>query len=175
MDNAIMQNFRGPMRGMTLPEVVLIAGLIMVVLAVGAGLYDHHLNRVKVRQVTVLIDALRRAAAAHAETAGAYPLGRRDDACDPALAVMQKMPGSAAQLQAAGSSLLFLSDGKLRCIDPWGLPLRYLTVRSELREHRRRVEANGGMPIFESAGPDRDFGDTNSARQGDNICSDDPT
>jgi hypothetical protein len=36
------------------------------------------------------------------------------------------------------------------------------------------VQRNHGVPVFESAGPDRDFGDNSDARQADNIRSDEP-
>ncbi len=173
-DNDAMRDARARKRGFTLPELVLSAALLMLVLAVVAGLYDHYLNDAKVRQMTTLIHDLSEAAALYSQATGAYPRGRDDGACDSALATMQMVPAPAAHLQALGSGLLFLSDGKLRCVDPWGRPLRYLTARSAQPEHRRRVQANGGVPIFESAGPDRDFGDTDSACQADNICSDDP-
>lgn len=173
-DNDAMRDARTRRRGLTLPELVLSAALIMLVLAVVAGLYDHCLNDAKVRQMSALIQGLNEAAALYFQATGTYPCGREDGACDSALAAMQMVPAPAAHLQALGSSLLFLSDGKLRCVDPWGRPLRYLTARSAQPEHRRRAEANGGVPIFESAGPDRDFGDTDTARQADNICGDDP-
>jgi type II secretory pathway pseudopilin PulG len=159
---------------MTLVEMVLAAALLALVLAGAAGLYDHCLNEAKVQQVAALIHGLGSALAAYAEVTGAYPPGRVDEASDPALAALQTAPASAAQIQKVKSNLVFLSDGKWRCVDPWGRPLRYLTARSNRPEPRRRVEANGGVPIFESAGPDRDFGDVISARQADNICGDDP-
>ena len=169
-----MRNVRHRRRGMTRPELVLIAGLTILVLLVVAGLYDHYLNRAKVRQMTELVRGLSQAAALYAEATGEQPRGRADDECDPVLAALQMVPAPSAHMQTLGSRLLFLSDGKLRCIDPWGRSLRYLSVNSERPEHRRRTEANGGIPIFESAGPDRDFGDHDSARQADNIASDDP-
>ena len=39
-----MRNARHQRRGMTLPELILIAALTMLVLLVVAGLYDHYLN-----------------------------------------------------------------------------------------------------------------------------------
>ena len=159
---------------MTMPELALSAVMIVGALMLVAGLYEHYLNRAKVRQVSNLIEGLSQAAAVYRETTGAYPPGRWGDTCGPALAGLQMVSASAAQLDKLGSSLLFLADGKLRCIDPWGQPLRYLTDRSAGPERRRRVQDNGEVPIFESAGPDRDFGDADTSRQADNICSDDP-
>jgi len=159
---------------MTRSELILVAALITLVLLVAAGLYDHYLNKAKVRQVTEVVHVLSQAAAMYCDVTGDYPRGRADGACDPVLAAMQRVPAPVAHIQSIDSSLLFLSDGKLRCTDPWGKPLRYLSVGSEPPEHRRRVETNGRIPIFESAGPDRDFGDDDSTGQADNIASDDP-
>lgn len=52
--------------------------------------------------------------------------------------------------------------------DPWGTPLRCLTVDSASPADQQAVAANGGRPIFESAGPDRRFGMTDPADQADN-------
>jgi hypothetical protein len=159
---------------MTWPELALVAGLLALLLTVTAGLYDHYLNTAKVQQVTALIQGLARAAAAYAEATGSYPPGRRDEASDPILATLLTVPASAAQVHALSSSLLFVADGKWHALDPWGRPVRYLTQHSERAEPRRRVEANGGVPVFECAGPDRDFGDAEAAGQTDNIASDEP-
>jgi hypothetical protein len=159
---------------MTRPELVLLTAAIMLALWTVAGLYNYYLNEAKVAQVRVLLEGLGQAAAAHAEVTGTYPPGRPDDASGPALLALQRVDASAARIEELRSPLLFFSHGKLRCVDPWGTSLRYLTAESDHLEHRRRVQFNGDVPIFESAGPDRDFGDTVSARRVDNICGDDP-
>lgn len=60
--------------------------------------------------------------------------------------------------------------GMRHLVDPWGTPFRYLPPNSD----DPRVIANGGRPLFVSAGPDRDFGDHDIAMIGDNLRSDDP-
>ena len=55
-------------------------------------------------------------------------------------------------------------------VDPWGTRLRYYPPDSK----DAKVRANGGRPIFESAGPDRLFGDGDLSASGDNLRSDDP-
>ena len=55
-------------------------------------------------------------------------------------------------------------------VDPWGTPLRYLPESMD----SPFVKANDGRPVFMSAGPDRDFGDHDKSRIGDNLRSDDP-
>ena len=54
-------------------------------------------------------------------------------------------------------------------VDPWGTPLQYHSGPDS-----QLARANNGKPVFVSAGPDRDFGDMDTARMGDNLRSDDP-
>jgi type II secretory pathway pseudopilin PulG len=65
---------------------------------------------------------------------------------------------------------LWVRPGRRELTDPWGTPLRYHAdpVKSDL------VRANSGRPLFVSAGPDGDFGDSLPAGRGDNLRSDDP-
>lgn len=53
--------------------------------------------------------------------------------------------------------------------DGWGRPLACLTPRSPNAAHRLAVEANGGKPIFLSAGPDGRFGHGDPTAAADNL------
>jgi type II secretory pathway pseudopilin PulG len=55
-------------------------------------------------------------------------------------------------------------------VDPWGTPLQYFSETGQ----SRYILANNGRPVFVSAGPDRDFGDDDVSKIGDNLRSDDP-
>ncbi|MCP4591154.1 MAG: type II secretion system protein [bacterium] len=160
---------------MTLPEAVLSFALIAMVLVAVAAWYEYALDRAKVQQMDALIHALNEAIGLYHESTEHYPPGRGDGAASPALAAMQLTSKPSAHLQAQKSNLLFLADGKLGCVDPWGQPLRYVSSRCEKPAYRRRTEANGGVPFFLSAGPDRRFGDDTPAGMADNICGDDPS
>ena len=65
---------------------------------------------------------------------------------------------------------LWRTSGQPTLLDPWGTPLRYYATAAD----SPAVKANNHRPLFVSAGPDRDFGDTNPSRVGDNLRSDDP-
>lgn len=67
-------------------------------------------------------------------------------------------------------SILWRGPGQQTLLDPWGTPLRYYATATD----SPTVKANNHRPLFVSAGPDRDFGDNNSSRVGDNLRSDDP-
>lgn len=60
--------------------------------------------------------------------------------------------------------------GQHTLVDPWGTPLRYYATAGD----SPAVKANNHRPLFVSAGADRDFGDGNPSRVGDNLRSDDP-
>jgi len=56
--------------------------------------------------------------------------------------------------------------------DAWGRPLRCLTTQSASPVARQAVAANGGKPIFISAGVDGEFGGTFTDTAADNLRSD---
>jgi hypothetical protein len=62
-----------------------------------------------------------------------------------------------------------------RCVDAWSTAIRIITTGNVADVQGRRLELAGGGAIFESAGPDRDFGDDSPVRQMDNMSSDDPS
>ena len=159
---------------MTLIELLVACTILGGGLLLVAGLYDHYLDQAKAGAARELIAALARAAAVYREATSADPPGRMDTGCDRALRAIRAHPASAAVLKEDSVPRLLTTDGLTRCVDPWGIPVRYLTDRSEHPEHRRRILAGGGNPIFECAGPDRDFGDANPPARLDNLRSDDP-
>ena len=53
--------------------------------------------------------------------------------------------------------------------DAWGRRLRCLTDTSPFEVDRQAVAANGGKPVFISAGPDRRFGVRDPASAADNL------
>jgi hypothetical protein len=62
------------------------------------------------------------------------------------------------------------NDGRWISIqDAWGSPLRCLTEQSASASDRQTVAANGGRPLFMSAGPDRLFGANNVTAMGDDL------
>ena len=65
---------------------------------------------------------------------------------------------------------LWAGPGRRNLTDPWGTPVKYFDAESG----SIYVKANSGRPVFISAGPDRDFGEGDPSRLGDNLRSDDP-
>jgi type II secretory pathway pseudopilin PulG len=161
--------------GMTFIEFLLACALAGLLLAGAAGLYDHYLDKSKIEAARSLIAALARAASLYHESTGAYPPGRIDAGCDRALIALHASPRPAQTLKGVSGPWLAAVNGLPRCVDPWGREVRYLTDLTEVAAYRRRLIQNGGVPIFESAGPDRDFGDSEPGDQSDNIRSDEPS
>jgi hypothetical protein len=155
-------------------EIFVIAGGLILLLVIASGLYTHGLNRVKTRQAIDLIATLDRAVRAYGDCTGTYPPGTRQDTLRRTLPALQALPESRAVLAGLPSALLHVVDGQPRCRDPWGQPLRCLTDHSQRADSRDRFQSNGGVPVFESSGPDRSFGDDTPSRQADNIRSDEP-
>ncbi|MCG3138088.1 MAG: hypothetical protein HJJLKODD_01946 [Phycisphaerae bacterium] len=56
--------------------------------------------------------------------------------------------------------------------DPWGRPLRYWTAAFAREELLNRIQMDQSIPIFQSAGPDGQFGNDDPATRSDNIASD---
>jgi len=154
---------------------VVVAGVVLaLLLVILSGLYDHSLDRVKTRQAVALIATLDRAVRAYADAGGTHPPGSPDAGLRRVLPTLLSVPESRKHLAELTPALLFLVDGQPRCQDPWGRPIRCLTDRAASAAFRDRVQRNHGVPVFESAGPDRDFGDNSDARQADNVRSDEP-
>ncbi len=62
------------------------------------------------------------------------------------------------------------SPGQRVLVDPWGTALKYYPET----QNSPYVKANNGRPVFVSAGPDREFGDEDASKIGDDLRSDDP-
>ncbi|UCG17477.1 MAG: hypothetical protein JSV19_05490 [Phycisphaerales bacterium] len=158
----------------TVLEIILVVGVLALAITIVSGLYTHALDRVKTRQATVLIATLDQAVRAYADACGSYPRGSPDASLRRVLPALLSIPESKRRLAALSPALLFVVDGQPRCHDPWGQQLRCLTDRVAAPASARRVENNDRVPVFESGGPDRDFGDNDPARRADNIRSDEP-
>lgn len=100
---------------------------------------------------------------------GSYPTSRGPNSAIPAVVDLIDHEKTRPILEAFPSCLRS-GPGRKRLIDPWGTPLRYLPEDTG----DQSAKSNSGRPVFVSAGPDRDFGDTNPAAKGNNLRSDDP-
>jgi len=118
--------------------------------------------------VRVLAD-LDQALARYRRATGSYPSWRGGDSDIPAAVVDLLDHDKTRPILEAFPRTLWRGPDRYRLVDPWGTPLRYYPQDST----DPKVLANEKKPLFESAGPDRDFGDSVVAAIGDNLRSDD--
>ncbi len=160
-------------RAMTIFETAILAtalGVVLFIIAGGIGAVRQQAKRnLCVRLMTQLSEALTEY---HKKT-GAYPPGVPDSSAGPAIAAIDSIESAAAALRPLPLSLHIAEDPVVGCEDPWGCPLHYLTAAAPNAGDRREVAANGGVPIFESAGRDRDFGLDDPTAATDNIRTSD--
>ena len=173
-NNAAMVGRYDARRAMTLVEALL-AGLgLGVVLWVLSGLYDRGLTTARVRQARELLGTLSEALDAYHDAAGAYVPGWPSGSCEAVFPAMLGVPASAEVLATLDVRLLHLHNGRPKCLDPWGRPVRYVTSRMADPDLRSRVTRHHGRPIFESAGPDGRFGRGSDAASADDLATDEP-
>jgi hypothetical protein len=153
-------------------EIILAAVLLAGGLAITAGAYHHVVTRARVGDTQVLLAGLGRATAALPEDVALSVLAAADDRhlLDALCADRQAL----AALQGVSPYLWKCAEGAATCVDAWGTPLRIITRSTADAAFDQRLQLAGGGAIYESAGPDRDFGDAGPARRMDNLRSDDP-
>ena len=158
--------------GMTVPELALAMGVLGVVLVLLAGLIRHVRNDAKAEQSRRLLLALDEAIGRYQAAHGSYPPGSEDLSSAACLAALEGEAAAWEAVQSVSPLLVGESGEEKRCFrDGWGTPVRYLTGKGA-RKARERVRIHGGRPIFESAGPDRNFGDGYPASLPDNLATD---
>jgi len=152
---------------MTLVEMAVVVLLLGIALFLVAGLARTTRQRAK-RELTVrLLCALDDALKAYMARYKSPPPGTADGSADEAIAALLAHGPSSAKLDGL-PSVLRRTEAKT-LVDAWGTPLRYVTADHASPELRRRVAANGGRPIFDSAGPDRQFGPTQARPDGPDL------
>lgn len=155
--------------GMTLIEMTI------TVTIVGFGLFllmgwSNNQRQAAQRDLAIrLLTDLDKCLARYHRATGMYPRLTGPNAVNWVTAALLDHEKTRPTLEALPESL-WQGPGRKNLVDPWGTPLRYYSDPAE----SRLVRANSGRPVFESAGPDREFGDTDPVRLGDNLRSDDP-
>ncbi len=156
-------------RGMTLVEMVIVVcvlgmGLFALVGWMGGVRQDAR------RDLAVrLLSELDKALARYHRSEGRYPSSPGPHSATWATVTLLDHDRTRPILEALPASI-WRGPGRRTLVDPWGTALRYLSEESG----SPFVKANNGMPVFVSAGPDKDFGDQDPAGLGDNLRSDDP-
>lgn len=158
-----------PWRAMTLIEMA------VTVLLIGAGLFllvgwTRGLQADARRTLAVrLLAELDKALAQYHRANDLYPMAPQPDAAARVTIALLDFERTRQTLDALPASV-WRGPGQRILVDPWGTPLKYFSETDE----SRYVLANNGRPVFVSAGPDRDFGEDDASKIGDNLRSDDP-
>lgn len=153
---------------MTLIEATVTIFLLSVGLFLLAGWTGMLRAEAKHDLAVRMLSDLDQALARYRRASGSYPLQRGPDSDIPAVVDLLDHDKTRPILEAL-PDVLWRGPGKYRLLDPWGTPLRYHPPNST----DPKVLANERKPLFESAGPDRDFGDLEVVAIGDNLRSDD--
>ncbi len=157
---------------MTAVELLLLCALLGVLVALVVGISDYVQREAKRRLAEDMVLTLREALVSYHNATGTYPPGRIDDDSQEALAAMLAERDSAVVLHDWPEALAGKAPQAGQFRDPWGRPFRYVTAVGADREQGERLDMDNGVPIFESSGPDGDFGDLRPEAQEDNLASD---
>jgi len=160
----------GTRRALTLVEMIIAVFLVGVALFLITGWTGNLREQAKLDLAARLLADLDKAMARYFRIEGTYPHAAGPNAALNVTALLLDHEKTRPILEALPDTC-WQRRTRQRLVDPWGVPLRYHGVRSDIPY----VVANEGRPVFVSAGPDRDFGDNDPARKGDNLRSDDPS
>ena len=178
---------------MTLIETLVAAavlGAMLAVIALGIATIRKDLKHTQVEQLLATLDE---AMSAYHKATGEWPANpiakdaeristEQESDADRVIAVLAAQPTSQAILDRTKSVFRIkpvpdisaqASQSPWGTVqDAWGQRLRCLTADSTSPIDREAVAANGGRPIFVSAGPDEQFGSQDIAAAADNLRSD---
>ncbi len=156
---------------MTLVEMIITVVVLGISLFLLTGWIGSLRESVKEALAMRILADLDDALARYRRATGDYPRSRGPGSDIPAVLDLVAHEKTRPILERFPSHVWQGPGGsKRRLVDPWGTVMRYLPPDSD----DERVKANGGRPLFVSAGPDRDFGDGNPSAVADNLRSDDP-
>ncbi|HSW44257.1 MAG TPA: hypothetical protein VLM89_01665 [Phycisphaerae bacterium] len=179
-------------RALTITETLLCASIIGLLLGVAGLGVDTVRQDLKRRQTENLLAILDRALTAYQQAAGKWPA---NSSADERRSSLSEDDGSGSRivgaLAAVPESLKVLdhvpsifrmepAQGVSQAVtqpwagirDAWGRPLCCLTADCTSPSDAEALAANGGKPIFISAGPDGLFGRQDPSAAADNLRSD---
>lgn len=154
---------------MTLVEMTIIGMIVGAGLFLVTGWMNTTRQGTKRDLAIHMLLELDKSLARYHRACGTYPASFGPDSAISATTVLLDHERTRKTLEDLPNSC-WRGPGRRTLIDPWGTPVRYYASATE----SPAVKANNNRPLFVSAGPDRDFGDTHHARIGDNLRSDDP-
>ncbi len=152
---------------MTLVEMAVVVLLIGIALFLLAGLARATRQQAKKDLARRLLCSLDQAMTVYIQRYGSPPPGDPSGSADRAIAALLSYKPSGAKLDGLPSVLRRTERNIL--VDPWGTPLRYVTANHTSAVMRRRIATNKGLGIFDSAGPDRQFGPAENRADGADI------
>lgn len=154
---------------MTLVEMAVAIALVLVGLFIAVGWTGNLREEAKLALARRVLAELDVALVRYHNATGTYPASHGPDSAIQATVYMLDHDKTRPILEAFPDSV-WQGPGRRNLLDPWGTPLQYLPADSD----SPYVKANGGRPVFVSAGPDCGFGDLDPSQLGDNLRSDDP-
>ena len=156
-------------RAMTLVEMIITVCMVGVVLFLLTGWMASLREQAKEDLARRMLADLDEALLRYRRATGCYPLQRDPDSAIPAVIDLLDHEKTRPLLEALPASL-WRGPGRRLLIAPLGTELRYIPPDSG----DPIVRAHCSRRVFVSAGPDRDFGESNPAALGNNLRSDDP-
>lgn len=162
-------------RAMSRMELVLTYAVVALMMALMVGVGDYIQRESKGRLAEEMVLTLREAVVAYHAAIGRYPPGRLDGRSEQAITEMLGEESSRAVLSDWPVLPNNGLDSPSAFVDPWGVAFRYSAAPNHAEvPSMTRGRGMDPIPVFVSAGPDRDFGDLDSRRQQDNLSSDIP-
>lgn len=156
-------------RGMTLVEMAVVVLLLGIALFLLAGLVRSTREQAK-RDLTIrLLCRLDAAMSVYLMRYKLSPPGLPNGSADGAIAALMSFRPSRAKLDGLPTVLRRSKGTSNTLVDAWGSPLRYVTTAHPDAVMAGRVGTNGGRPIFDSAGADRQFGPAQIRADGSDI------
>ena len=162
--------------GMTRVELLLVYVVLALAAVLLAGVNRYVQREAKCRLAEDMLLTLRESLPAYHKAVGRYPAEQPDGDAERAIATLLSESGSAEILERWPLARTRRPGNGLQFVDPWGTRFRYL-IRDDSVAFGAQGSATppaGTVPLFESAGPDREFGDADGALAKDNLSSDIP-
>ena len=160
---------------MTRMELVLTYAVVALMMALMVGVGDYIQRESKSRLAEEMVLTLREAVVAYHAATGRYPQGRPEGRSEQAITELLGQESSREVLSDWPMHSRIGPGSHLGFADPWGAAFRYLAAPHHPEpQSLTHGEKRDLMPVFVSAGPDRDFGDLDSRRRQDNLSSDIP-
>ncbi len=161
---------------MTRVELLLAYVVLALATVLLAGVNRYVQREAKCRLAEDMLLTLRESLPAYHEAVGRYPAEQPDHDAEQAIAALLAESASVEILKNWPLARTRMPGNGLQLVDPWGTRFRYL-IRDDSVAFGAPGSAKppaGTVPLFESAGPDREFGDANASRAKDNLSSDIP-